>query len=127
MTCGWLPRRGDKRPRSRLRRSPDESRRRKDRLRERPTTARRGRSEAGGNGAQLSHPAVGLCEDSAGGIAIFGARRLEFLERLPSPLEAGELVLARAQGADPPFVLPARAGQLRLAGGARKPSCLDRL
>ena len=45
-----------------------------------------------------------------------GAGGVELLERREPRGQAGELVLARAHLIGAPFVLNARAGQLRLAG-----------
>src|SRR5713226_6510630 len=72
-----------------------------------------------GNGALLVDLAVRLHEHRACRVAVAGARRVELFEGLEARVEAGELVLAGADGAGAPFVLDARAGELRFAGRPR--------
>ena len=71
--------------------------------------------EVVGNRALLVDGAVRLDEHRARGVAVTGARRVELLERLEPRFETGKLVFARADRAGAPFVLDARAGQLRFA------------
>ena len=71
--------------------------------------------EVVGHRALLADVAVGLHQHHARGIAELGAARGELLERRQPRLDAGQLLLARADVARAPLVLGARRRQLRLA------------
>ena len=98
---------------------------RRGRLRPRARSRRRPR------GSRRPRPAGRPCRWPARarprGVAVPGARGVELFERLQPRVEPGELVLARAHRPRAPFVLDARAGQLRLARRAGDARRLDRL
>src|SRR6185312_3218348 len=73
-----------------------------------------------GNRPLLADLTIRLREDRARRVAVPRAGRLELLERFQPRLEAGELVLARADRARAPVVLDPRARQLRLARRSRQ-------
>src|SRR5581483_1170697 len=80
-----------------------------------------------GDRALLIDGAVRLREHGAWGIAVAGARRLEFFERLQPRVETRELVLSRADRSRPPLVFDPRARELRFARRFRNPRRFDRV
>ena len=78
-----------------------------------------------GDGAVLVDGAVRLRQDGPRSIAESGARRIELLERFQPRLEAGELVLARANRSRAPVVFDTGARELRFARGASNARRLD--
>ncbi len=80
-----------------------------------------------GERALLMDPAVRLGQHRTSRIAIFGAGRLQFLQRLEARLEPCQFVLTGTHRAGAPLVFDAGARQFRLTGGFRHARLIDRV